>query len=104
MISVLDKNNPNNINGKWQIHAPSNQLRNANQTNSSWGAGETFGKLFPGLMNKIVASMRQNAQQIHDQSKEIVGNREGYNVEEQINLLKRTFPDAFTSEKSVDIT
>ena len=93
IISVLDKKNPDEVNGKWQIHAPSNQIKNATQGIDS--TAKTFGELFPGLMSEIVDALRQHSTELKEKSKAITP--DGYNVPEAIANLETSFPAAFTS-------
>ena len=92
IISVVDKDNYEDVNGKWQIHAPTNQVNNGNQTVRS---DERFAELFPGLMKKIAAGMKSKASEIADASKEIA--RGGYDVDKAIADLKQKFPLSYAS-------
>ena len=92
VISVIDKNNYEDVNGKWQIHAPTNQINNGNQTVRR---DEKFAELFPGLMKKIVAGLQANAEEIKTSSTEIV--RDGYDINSAVEDLKKTFPLSFAS-------
>jgi hypothetical protein len=99
LIAVVDKNNLDSANGKWQIHSASNQFVNADQDNR-WdpsGNAETFGKLFPGVMIEIAERIVDNAEAIRDQSSEIA--RGGYNPAEEVRNLMAKFPGAFTTAK-----
>lgn len=100
LIAVVDKNNLDSANGKWQIHSASNQFVNADQDNR-WdpsGNAEKFGKLFPGVMIKVVEGLAANAKVIEENSGEIA--RGGYDVDQEIQALRSKFPGAFTTEKS----
>lgn len=59
---VVDKANQFEPDGKWQFHAPTNQIVNSLQQNRSSmvSNSERFGRLFPGLMDRIAAAMEQN--------------------------------------------
>ena len=92
IISVIDKDNADDVNGKWQIHAPTNQINNGNQ---SVRRDDVFADLFPGLMKKIVLGLQSNAEEIQTASKEI--SRGGYNVGEAISELKTKFPLSYAS-------
>lgn len=96
IITVFDKQNMDDINGKWQMHAPTNQIVNARQSNRYGNPDLEFGRLFPGLMVKITQAMADKAGEINELSKIIPGNRQGYNVNKAIQDLKNIFPDAFT--------
>lgn len=93
LISVFDKQNPDEVNGKWQIHAPTDQINNGNQSIRS---DDTFAKLFPGLMAEIVKGIRANASEIQEASFDIVNG--GYDVENVINDLAKAFPESFNSK------
>jgi hypothetical protein len=96
LVCVIDKENLNEPNGKWQIHAGTNQFVNADQDNR-WnpsGNAEKFGKMFPGLMKQIVQGIKQHSEEIHKNSQEIT--RGGYDVNKQIQDLLDNFPKAFT--------
>lgn len=94
VISVIDKSNSDDVNGKWQIHAPTNQINNGNQSVRS---DEKFAELFPGLMKKIVAGIQSNATEIKKGSVDIVPG--GYDTEAAIADLKKRFPLSFASEE-----
>jgi hypothetical protein len=94
VISVIDKDNFDDVDGKWQIHAPTRQINNGNQRNNG---DERFASLFPGLMKKIVAGLQSNAQGIKDGSKQLAP-PDGYNIEQSIEQLKNRFPLSFASE------
>jgi hypothetical protein len=95
VISVIDKENVDDVNGKWQIHAPTNQINNGNQTVRS---DEKFAELFPGLMKKIVSGIEANAQNIVDGSKELAPPA-GYKIDQSIADLKKRFPLSYASEE-----
>ena len=95
IITVFDKQNMDDINGKWQIHAPTNQIVNARQTNRYAGAKE-FGELFPGLMIDIASSMRNKAAEINKASKIVPNLPSGYDVSAAVDQLQRAFPNAWT--------
>ena len=94
VISVIDKDNFENVDGKWQLHAPTNQVNNGNQRNNG---DDRFAELFPGLMKKIIAGIQANAQAIKDSSKELAP-PDGYDIEKSIADLKKRFPLSFASE------
>lgn len=96
IITVFDKENMDDINGKWQIHAPTNQIVNARQTNR-YNGDTQFGQLFPGLMFDIVKSMNNKAEEINHASKIIPGLRNGYDVGQATRILPSKFPNAFTA-------
>jgi hypothetical protein len=95
MINILDKSNIDNKNGKWQIHAATNQIVNAvqddredHQKNSA-----IFGQLFPGLMQDIVVELRNHADEIGEAN---------HDAELEIKELQRRFPAAFAAIDSLD--
>ena len=92
VISVFDKQNQDDVNGKWQIHAPTNQINNGNQTVRR---DSTFAELFPGLMKEICHGLEKHAQEIHTASQEIV--RGGYDIQKAVHDLKTKFPLSYHS-------
>jgi len=92
IISVFDKQNPDDMMGKWQIHAPTNQINNGNQTNRK---DEKFAELFPGLMKKIVAAVQANGEEIKTNSVDIV--KGGYDIAKAVSDLKNKFPVSYNS-------
>jgi hypothetical protein len=99
MVMIVDKANIDNPDGKWQMHANTNQLVNSIQ-DYRYDQGEYFGQLFPGLMRKIIAAMMLHADQIKEQSKEISNNGTGYNVAADAALIKNKFPKSLTKAKN----
>jgi len=104
IISVFDKQNPDDVMGKWQIHAPSNQINNGDQTNRK---DEKFAELFPGLMKRIVAAVQSNGEEIKKNSTEIMSG--GYDISKAVSDLKNKFPVSYNSgepeaEQDVDTT
>jgi hypothetical protein len=96
LISVFDKANPDDVNGKWQIHAPTNQMNNGNQTISYSKGDAKFAELFPGLLKKIIAAIQSKAEEIKDGSKSLTP--DGYDINKAVADLKKTFPAAYASE------
>jgi len=92
IISVFDKQNPDDVMGKWQIHAPTNQINNGNQTNRK---DEKFAELFPGLMKRIVTAIQSNGEEIKKNSTEIVSG--GYDINKAVSDLKNKFPVSYNS-------
>jgi hypothetical protein len=93
IVSIYDKQNSDNVNGKWQMHAPTNQLNNGDQSVRS---DRKFAELFPGLMTKIIAGLRAHAQEINQNSTEIV--RGGYDVDKAITDIESRFPLSVASK------
>lgn len=94
IISIVDKNNIDDVNGKWQIHAPTNQVNNGNQRENG---DEKFAERFPGLMKKLVAGLQKHGEVIKQNSTEIV--RGGYDIPKSIEQLKNKFPLSYASEE-----
>jgi hypothetical protein len=92
IISVFDKQNPDDVMGKWQIHAPSKQINNGNQTNRR---DEKFAELFPGLMKRIADAVQSKGEEIKTNSVEIVSG--GYDISKTVADLKNTFPLSYNS-------
>lgn len=99
IINLVDRENLNDKNGKWQMHAITGQLRNAVQDNRHDDSinDENFSKLFPGLMKKLGDGLSAHAEEIRDGSKEFVRGG-GYDIENEINLLKDKFPKSWNSK------
>jgi hypothetical protein len=97
IISVIDKQNADDVNGKWQLHAPTNQANNGNQSTSYRSGDPKFAELFPGLLKKIMGAMKSKAQEIKDNSTGIVSG--GYDVDKAIEDLKNKFPASYASEE-----
>jgi hypothetical protein len=95
IITVFDKTNIDDINGKWQIHAPTQQCVNARQTNR-YNGPQQFGELFPGLMIDIAAAMKNKAEEIHKASKIVPNLPQGYDVGKSIDQLHSNLSKAFT--------
>jgi hypothetical protein len=49
-VSIIDKDNIDEVNGKWQMHAPTGQMNNGNQSLSYTSGDKKFAELFPGLL------------------------------------------------------
>jgi hypothetical protein len=92
IISVFDKANSDDVNGKWQIHAPTNQINNGNQTVRR---DEKFAELFPGLMKRIADAIQANADELKKNSTEIVSG--GYDAAKAVTDLKNKFPMSYNS-------
>ena len=100
LISIIDKSNINNGDGKWQIHTESTQLVNADQDRryDREYNDKKFGELFPGLMTEIINALRAKAPEIKEQSKNITRNVQGYDVEREIQNIADLFPHAVASK------
>ena len=64
IISIFDKQNQDDENGKWQMHAPTGQMNNGNQSVSYSSGDKKFAELYPGLMKEIIAAVKSNAEEI----------------------------------------
>jgi hypothetical protein len=92
IISVFDKQNADDVMGKWQIHAPTNQINNGNQSNRR---DEKFAELFPGLMKRIADAIQSKGEEINKNSTEIV--KGGYDAAKAVSDLKNKFPISYNS-------
>jgi hypothetical protein len=92
IISVFDKQNADDVMGKWQIHAPTSQINNGNQSNRK---DEKFAELFPGLMKRIADAIQANAGELKKNSTEIVSG--GYDAAKAVSDLKNKFPMSYNS-------
>jgi hypothetical protein len=96
IISIFDKENPDDKNGKWQIHAPTGQMNNGDQSISYSSGDAKVAELFPGLMKRLVAAIKTKAAEIKDASQSVT--RGGYDIEAAINELQKKFPQSYASE------
>ena len=102
IVTVVDKANINDENGKWQFHANTNQLVNSVQDRRydlDWN-DEQFATRFPGLMRKIVQSMMAHDDDIRVMSQETLG--KPYNVAQAVNEIKTKFPKSWASRAKDD--
>jgi hypothetical protein len=97
IVSVVDKTNINNKYGKWQMHAPTDQLVNSLQDNHYRGDQE-FNAMFPGLMQLITSAMLAKAAEIQAGSKEIAP-PDGYDVQKAIQDIAATFPISYAGRQ-----
>lgn len=97
IVSIYDKQNVDDVNGKWQMHAPTNQLNNGDQSVRS---DRKFAELFPGLMTKIIAGMRSHAEEIKQGSTEIVSG--GYDIDKAIADIESRFPLSVASKETTE--
>lgn len=98
IISIIDKQNIENKNGKWQLHAPTSQLVNSSQDQryNRTGADLEFSKRFPGLMKEIVKAILTKASEVKTSSKEI-SPPDGYDVREAAKQIVAKFPQSYKS-------
>ncbi len=100
IVNVTDKRNIEDVDGKWQMHAATNQLVRGDQ-DRRYDLGhndQRFSELFPGLMKKIISALESKADEIKQGSMGLTRNGEGYDVQADIALMKRKFPLSFASE------
>ena len=97
IISIFDKQNQDDENGKWQMHAPTGQMNNGNQSLSYSSGDKKFAELYPGLMKEIIAAVKSKAEEIKANSVDIV--RGGYDVNAAIAEIKSKLPASYASEK-----
>lgn len=96
IVSIIDKKNMNDKNGKWQMHTASRQLKNATQ---DYNAGQSdFADLFPGLMKKIADALSSHSEELKNASVQMGISRGGWNIPDEIERIKRYYPTAYNSE------
>jgi len=102
IVSIYDKENPDNKDGKWQMHLPTNQLQNGDQDRRGdmrWN-DERFAELFPGLMKQIADGMSAKAEEIKEASKDIA--KDGYDVAAAVADIKKKAPLSYASKIETD--
>lgn len=105
IINITDKPNKDDVDGKWQFHAATNQLVRGDQERRhdlSYNDGR-FAQLFPGLMKRIIAAIESHAAEIHEESKQITSGR-GYDVAHEIEMIKNKYPQSANSDAPEEIT
>lgn len=103
IIMVADKTNLNKKEGKWQMHAATDQLVDAQQTNrwNHTGNDLLFSQLFPGLMKRIANAMKSKEEEIKTKSQESDFISKSYDIDKEIERLKRTYPQSWASGETV---
>ena len=96
IVSIIDKENIDKVNGKWQMHAPTGQMNNGDQSLSYSSGDKKFAEMFPGLLKKIAAAMQSNAAEIKNASKDIVAG--GYDASAAVTDIKNKLPYSWASE------
>ncbi len=96
IISIVDKDNMEDENGKWQMHAPTGQMNNGNQSLSYSSGDKKFAELFPGLLKKIIAALKAKADEVKQNSGDIV--KGGYDIEKAVADIKDRLPYSYASE------
>lgn len=97
LVMVVDKSKTGTANGKWQMHAQTDQLVNADQDrryDRNWN-DEQFAEQFPGLMKRIGAAMLAKQDEIATASEETFG--KPYDVKQAAADLKNKFPKSWES-------
>ena len=91
------KLDPNDINSKFQIHAPSHQAQNATQNDNNWyyGHGDRIGAKFPGIMKKVLQSMTERKNEIEEKGREYNFN---WDIDDTISRIKNGLPRSLTDE------
>ena len=104
VIMLADKTNLENVDGKWQMHAATNQLVNAHQENrhSLRLNDMKFASLFPGLMKEIGKEMNKKANEIREKSKASEFIESEYDIPHEVLNLGRTFPISWASGDAED--
>ena len=95
IISIFDKQNPDEKNGKWQMHAPTGQLNNGDQSISYSRGDDVVADLFPGLLKRITVALQSKAEEIKTNSQDIA--RGGYDIAKAISDIKDKFPKSYNS-------
>jgi hypothetical protein len=96
IVSIFDKQNQEDENGKWQMHAPTGQMNNGNQSLSYNRGDQKFAELFPGLLKEIIRAMQAKADEIKTNSVDIIAG--GYDVTKAIADIKDRLPYSYASE------
>jgi hypothetical protein len=100
MIDVFNKKEPNTELSKYQIHAPSDQIKSATQ---QWATSndEYFSNLYPDLLKLICDSMLARQDEIKKASIEADLTPNGYDVPKQVELIKNKFPLSYASKPKI---
>ena len=98
IIMVTDKLNINDKNGKWQLHAVTNQIVNSTQEQryNRENGDKQFAILFPGLLKEIAKAIATKGNEITNASKEI-SPPDGYDIRQSIKDLVMKFPYSYKS-------
>jgi len=97
IVNVVDKSNLDDVNGKWQFHAATNQIVRGDQERRhdiSYNDGR-FAELFPGLMKEIISGIQSHAEEIKSASTELTPG--GYDIGKEIELIKSKYPKSVAS-------
>jgi len=96
ILNVFNIKNPNEDYSKYQIHAPTNQIKSASQAHKN-SKDSMFAKYYPGLMKKIIEAMKEKSEIINKASQDIKPG--GYDVHREAQLLAEKFPLSYASEE-----
>lgn len=101
IVNIIDKENLDSVDGKWQFHAATNQLVRGDQErrHDLRYNDERFADMFPGLMKRIVAAIQSHAEEIVAASQDLTEG--GYNIPEEIAKIKNRYPLAYASGEDV---
>lgn len=105
IVQVIDKENANDKNGKWQFITGNSyrELKNAIQESSSIDWNDSlFASLFPGLMARIVDAIRDNSELIREKSVEFGLGRNGYDPNATADRIAKTYPKSYNSTPPED--
>ena len=98
IVSIVDKKNMNNTNGKWQMHTATRQLKNATQ--DYYAGQDQFAELFPGLMKKITTALEQHSEELKKASAEMgIARDGGWNIPDEVERIKRMYPTAYNTDE-----
>lgn len=100
IVMIADKTNIDDKNGKWQLHAKTNQLVNSKQEFGYSGDSE-FVQRFPGLLKKIVKEIVKHSGEIKEMSKSIYPPN-GYDIAKEVSLIRSKFPLSYNSKSETD--
>ena len=95
IVSIIDKKNINDKNGKWQMHTGTRQLKNATQ---DYNVGEEqFAELFPGLMKEIAEKLTDHSEELKRASADMHIARGGWDIPAEVDRIKRMYATAYNS-------
>lgn len=99
IVNVINKENIEDVDGKWQFHAATSQLVRGDQDrrHDLSHNDARFAELFPGLMKEIIAGIQANGEEITAGSTELQPG--GYNIEKEIGMIKSKYPKSLASGK-----
>ena len=99
IVDVLDKENLDSPDGKWQFHSATDQIVNAHQDDRHHMARNDakFAKLFPGVMKKIIEALQAHSEELKQDSIKMGISRFGWNIAEEIERIKKKFPESVES-------